>query len=76
MENKEISNKKYVGLAAVIFILVLVTSNFGAAFSQNSTDELLNLNLTGGDILSSSNPTDTNDSSNEADSDSAYTISR
>ena len=47
MENKEISYKKYLGLAAVIFGVVLVTSNFGAAFSQNNTDELVNLNLTG-----------------------------
>jgi hypothetical protein len=73
MENKEISNKKYIGLAAVIFAVVLVTSNIGAAFSQNNTDESLNLNLTGGDILSSSNSTGTNGSSNGTDSNSTYT---
>ena len=39
MENKEISYKKYIGLAAVIFVVVLVTSNFDTAFSQNNTDE-------------------------------------
>ena len=73
MENKEISNKKYIGFAAVLFAAVLVTSNIGAALSQNSTDEPLNLNLTGGEILSSSNSTGTNDSSNGTDSNSTYT---
>ena len=59
MENKEISYKKYLGLAAVIFVVVLVTSNFDVAFSQNNTDEALNLNLTGGDLLSTINSTGT-----------------
>ena len=59
MENKEISYKKYLGLAAVIFAVVLVTSNFDAAFSQNNTDEAVNQNLTGGDVLTSPNSTGT-----------------
>ena len=73
MENKEKSSKKYIGIAVVIFVVVLVTSNFGAAFSQNNTDELLNLNLTGGDLLSSSNSTETDGSSNGTNSNSTYT---
>ena len=72
MENKEISNKKYIGLAAVIFAVVLVTSNIGAAFSQNNTDELVNLNLTGGDVLTSPNSTETDASSNGTGSNSTY----
>ena len=73
MENKEISYKKYLGLAAVIFAVVLVTSNFDAAFSQNNTDEPVNLNLTGSDLLSSPNSTGTDASSNGTDSNSTYT---
>ena len=72
MENKEIAYKKYLGLAAVIFAVVLVTSNFGAAFSQNNTDELVNLNLTGGDVLTSPNSTETDASSNGTGSNSTY----
>ena len=71
MENKEISYKKYLGLAAVIFVVVLVTSNFDTAFSQNNTDETLNLNLTGSD-LSTSNSTGSNGGSNWTDSNSTY----
>jgi hypothetical protein len=70
MENKEISYKKYLGLAAVIFAVVLVTSNFGVAFSQNNTDEFVNLNLTGGDVLTSPNSTETDASSNGTGSNS------
>lgn len=73
MENKEIPYKKYIGLAAVIFMVVLVTSNFDNAFSQNNTDEALNLNLTGSDILSTSNSTGTTSGSNGTDSSSTYT---
>jgi len=73
MENKEISYKKYLGLVAVIFAVVLVTSNFDAAFSQNNTDELVNLNSTGSDNLSSPNSTGTDGSSNGTDSNSTYT---
>ena len=58
MENKKISYKKYIGLAAVIFVVVLVTSNFDAAFSQNNTDEAQNLNLTGSDPLTTLTPLD------------------
>ena len=72
MVNKEIAYKKYLGLAAVIFAVVLVTSNFGAAFSQNNTDELVNLNLTGSDILSSPNSTGTDAISNGTDFNSTY----
>ncbi len=73
MENKEISYKKYLGLAAIIFMAVLVTSNFDAAFSQNNTGEALNLNLTSNDILSASNSTETDSGSNGTDSTSTYT---
>ena len=72
MVNKEIAYKKYLGLAAVIFAVVLVTSNFGAAFSQNNTDELVNLNLTDGDVLTSPNSTETDASSNGTGSNSTY----
>ena len=75
MENKEISYKKYLGLAVVIFAVLLVTSNFGAAFSQNNTAELVNLNLTGSDILTSPNSTGTDASANGTDSNSTYTPS-
>ena len=70
--DKEISYKKYLGLAAVIFAVVLVTSNFGVAFSQNNTDEFVNLNLTGGDVLTSPNSTETDASSNGTGSNSTY----
>jgi hypothetical protein len=73
MENKKISYKKYIGLAAVIFVALLVTSNFDAAFSQNNTDEVQNLNLTGSDPLSTSNATGSTDGSNWTDSNSTYT---
>ena len=73
MENKKISYKKYIGLAAAIFMVVLVTSNFDNAFSQNNTDEALNLNLTGSDILSTSNSTGATSGSNGTDSSSTYT---
>ena len=72
MVNKEIAYKKYLGLAAVIFAVVLVTSNFGVAFSQNNTDEFVNLNLTGGDVLTSPNSTETDASSNGTGSNSTY----
>ncbi len=70
MENKVISYKKYIGLATVIFMVVLVTSNFNTALSQNNTDEVLNLNLTGSDILSTSNSSGTNSGSDWTDSNS------
>jgi hypothetical protein len=73
MENKQISYKKYIGLIGIIFIVVLATSNFGTAFSQNNTDQPLNLNLTGSDILSTSNTTGVNNVSNWTDSNSTYT---
>ena len=73
MENKEKSYKKYIGLAAVIFVVVLVTSNFDTAFSQNNTDEALNLNLTGSDLISTANSTGSNGGSNWTDSNSTYT---
>lgn len=61
------------GLATVMFIVVLVTSNFDTAFSQNSTDEVLNLNLTGSDALSTSNSTENKSGSNWTGSNSTYT---
>ena len=73
MENKKISYKKYIGLAAVIFVALLITGNFDAAFSQNITDETQNLNLTGSDPLSTSNATGSTDGSNWTDSNSTYT---
>lgn len=54
-------------------MVVLVTSNFDAAFSQNNTGEALNLNLTGSDVLSASNSTETDSGSNGTDSISTYT---
>ena len=71
--SKEISYKKYLGLAAVIFAVVLVTSNFGAAFSKNNTDELVNLILTGSDIFTSPDSSGRDVSSNGTDSNSTYT---
>ncbi len=52
---------------------VLVTSNFGTAFSQNNSDEALNLNLTGGDILSTSNSFEIDSGPEGTDFSSAYT---
>lgn len=51
-------------------MVVLVTSNFDTALSQNNTDEVLNLNLTGSDILSTSNSSGTNSGSDWTDSNS------
>jgi hypothetical protein len=73
MENKQISYKKYMALATIIIMVVLVTSNFDAAFSQNNTGEALNLNLTGSDVLSASNSTETDIGSIGTDSTSTYT---
>ena len=72
MENKKLSYKKYMGLATVIFIAVLVTINFDTAFSQNNTDEGLNLNLTGSDTFPTSNSTDNKGGSNWTGSNSTY----
>jgi len=70
MENNKVS---YIGIIAVMFVVVLATSNLNAALAQNTTDETLNLNLTGSDLLSTSNSTGTGSGSNWTDSNSTST---
>lgn len=70
MENKKVS---YMGIIAVMLVVVLATSNLNTALAQNTTDETLDLNLTSGDLLSTSNSTGLENGSNWTDSNSTST---
>jgi len=61
------------GIIAVMLVVVLATSNLNTALAQNTTDETLNLNLTSGDLLSTSNSTGLENGSNWTDSNSTST---